>query len=101
MYCDINNKEARHYVMVITIISDNIQANKNIKIEDSRDKAENNQPLLQNTNTPLKSERFNQDPHRCGIVMKLEVTPKEIGTKSYELTNFFSGEKMCKVQTGE
>ena len=32
MYYDIKNKEARNYVIIITSMSNNIQANKEIKI---------------------------------------------------------------------
>ena len=39
--------------MLLTSMSDNIQANKqDDRVEDSQGKAKNNQPLLQNINTP-------------------------------------------------
>ena len=36
----------------------------------------------------LTSTRFNQKPHRCGTVVKLDLTPMESGTRSSALTCF-------------
>ena len=52
MYHDIKNKEARNYAMVLTSMADDIQAQKNDRVEDFLYKAENNQPLLQIINIP-------------------------------------------------
>ena len=52
-YCEIDNREENNYLMLLAIMSENIQANqKNEKVEYSRYKVENNQPFLQNVNIP-------------------------------------------------
>ena len=53
MYCEVKNKEASNSMMFLTILSDNIKANKkNNTLEGYRNKDKNNQPLLKNINIP-------------------------------------------------
>ena len=59
MYHKIYNKEASNAATIIINMSDNIQSNKqNYIVEDSRDKAKNNKPLLQKMNTPSDINRI-------------------------------------------
>ena len=80
---------------------ENIQANEqNEKVEDSWDKAGNNQPLLQNMN--ITSDLNDIQPRAMPVCKYDEIGFDPIGRWNKVICNykFFPGEKIWKVQTG-
>ena len=91
MYCNTNNKEEWNSVILLTSMSENIEANKqNNKVEDSQGNMENNQPLIKTSAPPLTSTRFEQESRRYGNVMKLVYISMEGGTGSYVITSYLN-----------
>ena len=102
MYHYIKNKEESNYSMLIAIMEENEQGKKkNDKVEDSRDKIDKNQPLLQNMNIPYDLNEIQPRATQVWNCDDIMFYPNGRWEKVVCTYKLFSGEQMWNVKNGE
>ena len=99
---DIKNKEEINTAILLTSILEHEEANKvKEELEDSRDKDDNNQPILQKMIIPSDINYIQPRDTQVWNCGEVGFDPSKIWSKVICTYKFFQGERMWKVQTGE
>ena len=102
VYSDIRKKEEINAAILLTSILEHEEANKvKEELEDSRDKDDNNQPILQKMIIPSDINYIQPRATQVWNCGEVGFDPSKIWSKVICTYKFFQGERMWKVQTGE
>ena len=102
MYSDINTKEERNSAMLLTSMSKHEEAKKvNKELKESHDKNDNNQPILQKMIIPSSINDIQPRATQVWNCDEVGFDRNRRWSKVICTYNFFQGERMWKVKTGE